>query len=160
VSLHNETFGAPMWKPLPPVPPSLAELKRLAAHGFIPAPPDDSVTLRGVEDPSPLHQIPGGATRSEKAPDYDIVPMDGFKRTAQRFGYGAKTHGRDNWKLSLDTREHAQAFCREAYNHGMEHMLRMGSGYAPEDDHIGAIGFMVTVLAYAENKFGCRWTEL
>jgi hypothetical protein len=109
---------------------------------------------------SEKHKLPGGATRSEEAPAYHLIPVDGVRRIARRFGMGAKVHGAENWKRSLGTEANAAAFCREAYNHMIEHAFRMASGSCPDDDHLGAIGWAVAAIAFAEAKFGKRWTEM
>lgn len=107
-----------------------------------------------------LHKLPGGATRSEAKPMYHLVPMEGVRRTAVRFTMGAAIHGESNWKRSLEHEADAAVFCKEAYNHLLEHTLKMANGVEPEDDHLGAIGWAQTVLCYAEGKFGKKWWEL
>lgn len=102
----------------------------------------------------------GGSTRSEIAPAFDLIPPEGIRRIAQRFNKGALKHGENNWKLSLQNETNARAFCFEAFNHMMEHSLKMVNGEDPEDDHLGAIGWAVTVLAYAEKKYGKSWRLL
>lgn len=107
-----------------------------------------------------LHKVSGGGTRSEKAPPFHIVPGDGHRRTAQRFGLGAQIHGENNWKNSIKNEKDAAAWAKEAYNHMQEHMLKMASGDFPDDDHIGAIGWGVEVLAHIEARFKKLWTSL
>ncbi len=107
-----------------------------------------------------LHRLPGGATRSEKAPGYHLVPLDSLKRVAKRFDLGAEKHGANNWKKSIPNRLHAHAFCLEAYNHMLEHQRKMIAGEDPDDDHLGAIGWCVAVLCYVEAFHGQKWTEL
>jgi hypothetical protein len=104
--------------------------------------------------------LPGGATRSEKAPPFHLVPGDGLRRTALRFGLGAEKHGINNWKLCLETEENARAFADEAYNHMIVHTVKMNSGNFPDDDHLGAIGWCVFVLSYIEAKYCKPWTDL
>lgn len=108
----------------------------------------------------PLYTTPGGATRSEKASAFHLIPRAGLRRTAKRYALGAEIHGEFNWMLSLDTEANALVWAREAFNHGMEHMLKMANGIEPDDDHLGAIGWAQTQLAYIEEKFNCRWTDL
>ena len=107
-----------------------------------------------------MQVLPGGATRSEEAPRYDLVPREGIRRIALRYALGAKKHGEGNWKLSVQNEENAREFCIAAYNHMLEHAQKMANGEDPEDDHLGAIGWAVTVLAHCEEKFGKRWTQL
>ena len=47
----------------------------------------------------------------------------------------------------------------------IEHALKMGSPdnlewKDIEDDHLGAIGWAVCVIAYCEEKFNKKWTDL
>lgn len=107
-----------------------------------------------------LFSLPGGATRSEEAPSYHLIPVDGTKRVAQRWALGAKKHGAHNWKRSLDTKEHAAAFCIEAYNHMQEHLSKLISRADLSDDHLGAVGWGVGAIAEAERIYGRDfWTE-
>lgn len=104
--------------------------------------------------------LPGGGTRSEGAAPFYLVPRDGLRRIALRYGLGAEKHGADNWKNSCSTEENALVWCRMCYDHMMEHMLKMQTGDFPDDDHLGAIGWAQTQLAYVEEKFGKLWTSL
>jgi len=113
-----------------------------------------------ITTPSFPFSLPGGATRSEKAPRYDLIPHEGIRRIANRFSLGAEKHGEGNWRLSVVNEKDARQFCIEAYNHMVEHAAKMASGDYPEDDHLGAIGWAVTVLSYCEERFGKRWTLL
>jgi hypothetical protein len=106
------------------------------------------------------YQLPGGTTRSERSPLHHLVPPSGPRRIAQRFTLGADTHGVDNWKKSLGSEGDAAAFCQSAYDHMMEHMLKMVALQDPEDDHLGAIGWAVCTLAHVESLYGKKWTEL
>lgn len=105
------------------------------------------------------YRLPGGATRSGRAPAYHLVPPDGLQRTAQRFALGAERHGAWNWQQSLDTEAHAYLFCCEAYNHLVDHLFKMVTDQDQHDDHLGAIGWAQTVLAYAEARFKKPWTQ-
>lgn len=112
------------------------------------------------------HQLRGGTTRSEKAPPYHLVPAVGPRRIAHRFGLGADTHGENNWKKSIhDSEESAAAFCKEAYNHMIEHAMKMNRPFMDTeagnlDDDLGAIGWAVCVLCYAEEVWGKPWGTL
>lgn len=106
------------------------------------------------------HVVQGGGTRSEKAPPYHLVPPQGPRRTALRFGLGAEKHGEWNWTKSCQTEQDAARWAIEAYNHMMEHIAKMLSGRFPEDDHLGAIGWAQSVLCYIEEKFDKKWTQL
>lgn len=108
----------------------------------------------------PVLTLPGGTTRSERAPSFHLVPYAGTVRVTRRFELGAEVHGPNNWKKSIHESEAAAAgFCLEAYNHMMKHAIHMTS-YDPNDDNIAAVGWAVFVLAYAEQHWGKPWTEL
>lgn len=115
--------------------------------------------------PHPTVTFAGGTRRSELALPFHRIPSAGLRRIARRFALGAvkysepspKSH---NWRASLDTEEHAREFLHDAYNHAFEHMLRAADGSLDGDDDLSAVGWFVTVAAYAEEKFGKRWTEL
>tara|TARA_R100001086_G_scaffold93037_1_gene46167 strand:- start:1318 stop:1710 length:393 start_codon:yes stop_codon:yes gene_type:complete len=98
--------------------------------------------------------MPGGATRSEKAPRMDLIPPVALEVLAQRFAEGEAIHGPWQWLESLDTFEHATEFCREALNHVYAHLGRMQREGTKLDDHIGAIGWAVCALAYARDLYG------
>ena len=106
------------------------------------------------------YALPGGATRSEQAPAYHLVPPDGLRRIAQRFALGAKKHGEYNWERSIIKEEDAAAFAKEAYNHMLEHTMKMIGGRHVSDDHLAAIGWAVVVLAQIEAIHGKPWTQL
>lgn len=109
---------------------------------------------------SKLHKMSGGGTRQEQKPTYHLMPMHGVRRTAQRFQYGALIHGAENWKRSTETPEDALAWCQEAFNHMIEHAFEMSNGIDPETDHLGAIGWAQSILAFVEDKYSCRWIDL
>lgn len=104
--------------------------------------------------------LPGGGTRSEIKPGYHMVPAAGPRRTAQRFSLGAAKHGESNWLRSMEKPSWASAFCKEAFNHMLDHAFKMSNGLELEDDHLGAIGWAQAVLAYAEDRYNCAWTEI
>ena len=104
--------------------------------------------------------LSGGGTRSAGAAPLHLVPREGFIRTAQRFGLGAEKHGAENWRRSIRNEEDALAWARMAYDHMMEHALRMATGDFPDDDHLGAIGWAQSVLCHIEEKYKKLWTSL
>jgi hypothetical protein len=108
----------------------------------------------------PLYGLPGGATRSEKAPPYHLVSPFALRRIAERFALGAVKHGERNWERSIQTESDAARFAQEAYNHMQEHMYKMLAKSDPEDDHLAAIGWAVVVLSQIEQTFGKPWTTL
>jgi hypothetical protein len=103
--------------------------------------------------------LKGGATRSHEAPPFHLVPAEGLIRVAERFALGAVQHGPSQWKQSTILEHEAAAFCREAYNHMIEHALRL-SDPDQTDDHLGAVGWAVFAIAYVEALHGMKWTEL
>lgn len=104
--------------------------------------------------------VAGGATRSAGAAPFHLVPRDGLLRIAQRYGLGAEKHGANNWMNGSNNEEDAFAWSCMCYDHMQEHMLKMQTGDFPDDDHLGAIGWAVTQLAYIENRYGKLWTSL
>lgn len=104
--------------------------------------------------------VVAGATRSEQAPSFHLIPSAGLIRIAQRFALGAQLHGADSWKAAITNEHDALLWAQEAYNHMHLHMLKMASGDHPDDDHLGAIGWAVTVLAHIEAKYRKLWTSL
>jgi hypothetical protein len=107
--------------------------------------------------------LPSGATRSERAYAFHLIPSSGIIRIAERFALGANTHGENNWKLACATEADAHDFAIEAHNHLVAHVLRMSDRRHVEylhDDDLGAIGWAVCVLAYIEERFGKPWTSL
>lgn len=109
-----------------------------------------------------LQVLPGGGTRRSKAHSYHLMPPEGARNTADRFQAGAEIHGEFNWMKSCESEDNAFHFARSAYNHMMEHSIRMANGDHDKDPggNLGAIGWAVYVLSYIEAKFGKPWTEL
>jgi hypothetical protein len=113
------------------------------------------VTVLPASAPSgEVQKLPGGTTRSEKSPTFHLVPPEGARRIAKRFELGAAVHGTDNWKLALTSSDGRSAFVRSALDHMHEHLLKLESGEAPEDDHLAAIGWAVYALAFVEARYG------
>lgn len=107
-----------------------------------------------------LAKLAGGGTRSERTHPFHLVPPEGPRRTADRFGLGARVHGEYNWMQSIQTEADAYTWAVEAYNHLTEHALKMATGDYPDDDHLGAIGWAQAVLCHIEAKFQKLWTSL
>ena len=123
-------------------------------------PRGEMLTTEKTGEANTKYKLEGGSTRSEKAPPYHLVPPVGPRRIAWRFGLGAEKHGEGNWKKSIhESEQAAAAFCKEAYNHMTEHAAMSASGDII-DDHLGAIGWGVCVLAYAEQFWGKPWREI
>jgi len=89
-----------------------------------------------------------------------MIPPTALRRVARRYDLGAEKHGEGNWLQSLTSEENALAFCKEAYNHLVEHQMKMQGGLEPGDDHLAAIGWAVFALMAVEEKYGKPWTEL
>lgn len=104
--------------------------------------------------------IAGGATRSAGALPFHLVPRDGLRRIAERYGLGAEKHGANNWMNASNNEEDALRWAQVCYDHMMEHMLKMQTGDFPDDDHLGAIGWAQTQLAYIEARYSKLWTSL
>jgi hypothetical protein len=85
----------------------------------------------------------GGATRSAKTARYDLVPAEGTRAIAERYGVGAVKHGDNNWKQG------GVEFIKATISHVYGHLdnLKATAGQA-EDDDIGAIGWGATALAW------------
>lgn len=105
---------------------------------------------------------PGGGTRRGTRPAFSLVPPEASRLTALRFGAGAEIHGEFNWMESCQNEPDAYRWARSAYDHMMEHTIRMGWGDHDSEPggNLGAIGWAVHVLAYIEGKFGKPWTAL
>jgi hypothetical protein len=121
-------------------------------HGY-------KINYHGLEDeldaPDEKFQMDGGSTRSGHASRYDLVPIEGLTRIADRFEQGNEIHGPDNWKKSIiGTSESSQAFLNEAFNHMLEHAFKYQQGDR-SDNHLGAIGWYVCMAAWAEE----HWTK-
>ena len=75
----------------------------------------------------------GGATRSELAIRYDLVPRAAIEGIARRLTLGVEKHGETNWKGG------GPAFVKATKNHLMKHvLLYLESGEPEELDAIGA----------------------
>lgn len=115
---------------------------------------------RGDVQIEELVSLPGGGTRSKGSYPYHLIPPEGFRRTAERFAFGARRHGTDSWKKSIQCEADALVWARMCYDHMIEHALKMVTGAFPDDDHLGAIGWAQTVLCHIEAKYGMLWTSL
>ena len=106
------------------------------------------------------YELPGGAQRSTQAPAFHLLRAVGLRRLARRFQLGATAYGDKNWLRSLERESDAAVFCREAFNHLMEHALKCSNGEEPFDDHLAAIMWGAQAIMEAEDKFKKRWIEL
>jgi hypothetical protein len=84
-----------------------------------------------------------GATRSEKALRYSLIPPEALKRIAARFTLGETQYGANNWKkgMPIDV----------TIDHLEEHLRKFKLGSDHSDDHLGAMGWAICALMwYAE----------
>ena len=81
----------------------------------------------------------GGATRSELALRYDLVPRAAVEGIARRLTLGVEKHGEWNWKNG------GPAFVKSTKNHLMKHVLNYLETGEPAD--LDAIGANYALLA-------------
>lgn len=74
----------------------------------------------------------GGATRTEKAERYDLVPPEAIDAIARRMGLGVPKHGENNWRGG------GVAFIKATINHLYAHLSALLKGDAT-DNHLDAV---------------------
>ena len=79
-----------------------------------------------IENASPeLHQFTSGAKSSKVKPRYDLLPERGLRLGANRFQYGANSHGERNYiKGDLRGSTPDPAFVLDRMNHLFEHLSK------------------------------------
>lgn len=88
----------------------------------------------------------GGASRSERKPDYSLVNKCAIEAIASRMTEGMIKHGRNNYR-SGDA-----DFVLETANHLLEHVMNFIAGDR-SDNHLNAIGANFNILCwYRENR--------
>ena len=94
-----------------------------------------------------------GATRSNKAPRYDLIPLEGLRRLAERYGLGARNHGENNWKKGL----HDPQFIEQCFNHMIEHAYLYKLSGNATDDNLAAVAWGAFALMEIEyqHKLDC-----
>lgn len=96
--------------------------------------------------PPNVVKFSGGASRSERKPDYSLVNQVAVEAIAERMTAGAVKHGRHNYRGG-DT-----DFVLETANHLLDHVLQFIAGDT-SDNHLNAIGANFNILAwYRANK--------
>lgn len=86
-----------------------------------------------------------GAKSTEKKPRYDLLPLEGVQRGAQRMAEGAASHGERNYERGVSD----PAFIKDRENHLIEHALLYAAGDR-STDHLGAIIANASMLARLE----------
>jgi hypothetical protein len=86
-----------------------------------------------------------GAKSTEAKPRYDLLPLEGVARGAQRMAEGAATHGERNYERGVAD----AAFVRDRMNHLIEHAILYSQG-DQSTDHLGAVIANACMLARLE----------
>lgn len=94
----------------------------------------------------PKKKFENEATRSDTLARYDLIPPQGYHKTALRFGLGAVKHGDENWKGG------GVKFIRATIGHLQWHISKLILGHDISDDHLGAIGWAQAALAWFEDN--------
>lgn len=97
-----------------------------------------------------------GATRNEKKPRYDLIPLPALIKLAERFTLGAGNHGEKNYQNG------GVEFWQDTKNHLAEHLFKYLDGDI-SDDHLAAILCNAAMLAWFDNKvkeFGKKFESL
>lgn len=96
-----------------------------------------------------------GATSAARKPEYRLVPFSLVRRTGDRLGAGAVTHGEGNWEQGLNDR----AWMMDRANHMLEHAFRAvdklqrGIFLDADDDDLGAVGAnLAFLIEYQEHQ--------
>jgi hypothetical protein len=70
------------------------------------------------------HVFQSGASSSELAPRYDLIPVEAMRREAARFALGEAAHGQANYQRGRGDAE----FIRDRVNHMIGHALAYARG--------------------------------
>lgn len=100
---------------------------------------------------------PSGATSSHLAPVFTNC-VNFLFRFAQRCALGDRDHGRGNWIQAIYPRLDL-SFCRDRYNHAVEHLLKLSQEGTKKDDHIGAVAWFLGFATEVEAA-GYDWKEI
>ena len=105
-----------------------------------------------------MHQFKSGAKSTVQKPRYDLVPPEAVRYIAERFGFGAKSHGPRNWEKGICDDE----FFTDRKNHAVEHLLNYVNGVTTVDpgrnrvdtplDHLKAAITNLAMLAAIEER--------
>ena len=93
----------------------------------------------------PAVKLENGATRSHRAPRYELLPKAAIDRLVKRLEFGAAIHSDYGW------RQGGPEFIAETKRHLTEHWLNYLEGDT-SDDHLGAVLCNAAFLAYFESK--------
>jgi hypothetical protein len=88
-------------------------------------------------------KLENGASRSHRAPRYELIPKAAVDRLIKRLELGAEIHGDNNWRGG------GPAFVLESKRHLMEHLLHYLEGDT-SDDHLGAVLCNAAFLTHFE----------
>lgn len=99
------------------------------------------ITKEGAETKDTLG---GGATRTKSDFRFDLIPVNTDRRTALRYGLGAKKHGENNWKKGDYT------FVVSCVNHLRTHLSTMILEGNEFDDNVGAMLWNVHAIGWYE----------
>lgn len=89
--------------------------------------------------------FPSGASSSELAPRFDLLPPGVLTLELERWALGAAIHGPNNWRLGAADPE----WRRDRANHLLAHALAYVAGDRSED-HLSAIRVNAAMLQYAD----------
>jgi|SRR5579872_43734 len=78
--------------------------------------------------------------------EYRLVPKEGLRRLALRYGLGVQRYGEGNWKRGLRDKE----FIEERKNHLVEHLFTYLEQGNRNDDNLAAIAWGCFTLMEAE----------
>jgi hypothetical protein len=88
-------------------------------------------------------KLENGASRSHKAPRYELLPKAAIDRLVTRLKLGASIHGDNNWRGG------GPEFIAQCKRHLMEHMLNYLEGDWT-DDHLAAVICNAAFLCHFE----------
>lgn len=88
----------------------------------------------------------GGATRTEKAERYDLVPPEAVDAIARRIGLGVAKHGENNWKSG------GVAFIKATFNHMLAHISSLRKLNLGDQDLDAIICNVAFLCWFKENK--------
>lgn len=93
-----------------------------------------------------------GAKSSSWRPRYDLIPLSGLRRLAERYGSGAKAYGEWNWQKGIDDPE----YVRDRLNHAIEHLIlyaqKNATGQKNDDDDLAAAAWGCFFLMEVEER--------
>jgi hypothetical protein len=130
-----------------------------------PVPEYSAARKLGLDPSGPKWVSVSGASSSERRPAYEQIYLGFLKRLGARFALGEEKHDRGNWLRAYKVNAKDSAyrydidFLRDRYNHAVEHLLSLSTG-TKDDDHLGAVGWFLSMAAEAEEVYGVNWQEI